>query len=224
MVVIAHRLKRILLSAVVAFGVCHVALTADETAQRRVQIDRESVAAMTASYQLFLEAKPGRGEGMLAFARRFCGDTDAANAIAEANGGVERLLVGVRYRIPFVVLTDDYQLQVITSLFAEDRAVGGGWQHKVGSRLGDSRESLWHLAEWFTGQGENFRVLRQANGLPDDDLAPGQVVRMLNSGWLISGVSCTGIRKRDSKPNMRIRMTPTATVTPYFNDCSTSFI
>lgn len=142
----------------------------------RVHLEDGTVAVLTDSQDLFLEASPRRGEGLLSFSRRLCSSVDAASLVAEENGGSQRLLAGIRYRVPFAVLKSEYQVQVVRAIFEDDRAVAAGWQHRVLSANGHQRESLWHLAEWFTGQGENYRAIRESNGLSDDDLAPGQVI------------------------------------------------
>jgi len=142
----------------------------------RVHLPDGTVAVLTESQNLFLEASPRRGEGLLSFNRRFCSTEDAATQVAAENGGSQQLKVGIRYRVPFAVLNSDYQVQVVKALFEDDRAVAEGWQHRVHSANGQSRESLWHLAEWFTGQGENYRAIRENNRLTDDDLTPGQVI------------------------------------------------
>jgi N-acetylmuramoyl-L-alanine amidase len=49
-----------------------------------------------------------------------------------------------------------------------------GWNHRVELAALARGESLWTVAEWFTGNGENFRQLREANRMADDVLAPGQ--------------------------------------------------
>lgn len=142
----------------------------------RVHLQDGSLAVLTESQELYLEASPRRGEGLISFSRRFCSSEDAISMVAAENGGSQRLQAGIRYRIPFAALDSDYQVQVVRALFEDDRAVAGGWQHRVHSANGLSRESLWHLAEWFTGQGENYPAIRENNQLTDDDLTPGQMI------------------------------------------------
>ncbi|MGB6335672.1 MAG: N-acetylmuramoyl-L-alanine amidase [Thermoanaerobaculia bacterium] len=143
----------------------------------RVQLADGSVAGIDEDHELFLESQPGPGEGLLAFSRRYCGDTDtAARAISQANAGTRQLRAGVRYRIPFSILIDPYRLRVARALFEDDRAVGPGWEHRVRSFGDVQRESLWRISEWFTGRGENFSAIREANNLADDHVVPGQIV------------------------------------------------
>lgn len=157
-----------------ALAAMAVIVPASAAASTRVELADGTVAMRADSQELFLEAVPRRGEGMLGFAARLCGTEEAVPAIVEANGGRSRLLVGVRYRVPFSALEVERQLAVVRALFRDDLALASGWQHRVLHAGG--RESLWRIAEWFTGRGENYRVLREANGLVDEDLAVGAVV------------------------------------------------
>lgn len=143
-------------------------------ATRRVAIDHGKVAAISDEPALYLEAVPEAGEGIIAFARRLTGDADAAERIARANGGSERLLAGVRYRVPYELLTESGQLAVIRALFPADQATEAGWQHVVAAA--GPRYELWQLAVWLTGRGESSTQLRQANQLEDFSLEAGQKI------------------------------------------------
>ncbi len=132
-------------------------------------------AVLDASLDLYLEATPRRGQGWLAFAREHCGTAEFVEDIQRASGR-DRLLVGVRYRIPFALLTSSRQLEVIAHVFAEDRGVATGWQHRVGQHGATAPESLWRISEWFTGRGDNYKALREANALSDEQVDPQQVV------------------------------------------------
>lgn len=132
------------------------------------------VAVLTDDSELFLEAKPLAGEGLLAFARRLADGEEAAEAIVRANGGADRLLAGVRYRVPYERLRDELKLQVARALFEGDRRETAGWRHRVRGAGELERGSLWHVSRWFTGQGENFQAIRAHNRLVEDDLRAGQ--------------------------------------------------
>lgn len=135
------------------------------------------VAVMTASGAIHIEAKPRANEGLLAFAKRLCGDSRHSSALSRANGGVRRLKRGVRYRVPFDLLSRGNQEAAIRALLPKDQATADGWQHRVASSArGRKAESLWIIAEWFTGDGENHRVLRQANSLTSNVIRPGQTI------------------------------------------------
>lgn len=141
----------------------------------RVSLDDGSVATLDDEQEIYLEALPETGEGLLSFARRLCGDPEAAEVVAAANGGARELLAGVRYRIAFATLLPENQLRVVRALFPEDRGSVDGWRHRVVAGTAGA-PTLWHVARWFTGAGESFAAIREANGLTDADLVPGQEV------------------------------------------------
>ena len=151
-------------------GLCLLLASQAAWAATRVTLDGGDRALLTERQELFLEAPPRRGEGWLGFAERLTGSVNLASKVGEANGGTNRLLLGKRYRLPFELLSPDHQLRVVRGLFHEDRPVAEGWRHKV------VHESLWYVAEWFTGRGDNYRAIREANGLGDDHLEVGQVL------------------------------------------------
>ncbi|HVS00471.1 MAG TPA: N-acetylmuramoyl-L-alanine amidase [Thermoanaerobaculia bacterium] len=142
----------------------------------RVGLEQGLTAVLDDSHGIFLEVVPKRGEGLYALVRRLCGDEKLAPQVAEANGGSHELHVGGRYRIPYGLLSQEWQLKVTRGLFPGDRGESDGWRHLVRGVGPLQRESLWHLSEWFTGTGENFRAIREYNELKDDDVPRGGTI------------------------------------------------
>lgn len=79
---------------------------------------------------------------------------------------------GATFKLPFSSLKESYQKTAIEALFPTDKLGSEGWVHKV--RYADSRskgETLWAIAEWFTGDGKNHQKLyhkrasRQSKGV-----------------------------------------------------------
>jgi N-acetylmuramoyl-L-alanine amidase len=91
--------------------------------------------------------------------------------IAAANGDRDRLLTGNWYRVPFRLLAPELQVRVARAVFTEDCSGEHGWVHRVGGG-GRRPASLWQVAEWLTGNGENFAALRTFNGMEDEGLRP----------------------------------------------------
>ena len=79
------------------------------------------------------------------------------------------------------VLSGHFKLAVMRALFPGDSPVSAGWQHTVSARRGGL--SLWRIALWFTGDGQNFGKLRERNALTDEELISGQ--RLLIPGELL---------------------------------------
>ncbi|HUP43686.1 MAG TPA: N-acetylmuramoyl-L-alanine amidase [Thermoanaerobaculia bacterium] len=170
------------------------------------------VAVLTDGHEIFLEAKPQPGEGLYGFALRLCGDREGAAQVAGANAGADRLLAGVRYRVPYDCLRNELKVRVATALFADDRAEPAGWRHRVRGVGGLGRESLWHVALWFTGRGENFPAIREHNGLVEDEVAAGREL-VIPSALLLPGFRQAVARSPDpSRPQVALAASPPAAV------------
>ncbi|HEY7215335.1 MAG TPA: hypothetical protein VIC28_11930, partial [Thermoanaerobaculia bacterium] len=165
---------RILLGLILLASLAASGATVSRTI--RATLEDGVVASLSEERGIVVEAVPRRGEGLSAFARRLCGDSRLAPQVAEANGGGRDLLAGMRYTVPFNLLSQEWQLKATRKLFAEDRGQADGWRHQVRGVGPLQRESLWRLAEWFTGTGENFRAIREYNELPDEEVARGTAV------------------------------------------------
>jgi len=143
-------------------------------ATERAALPGGARAALVDRRDLFLEAAPLPGEGLLAFTRRFTGGTDGYREIARLNGNPRRLLAGTRYRVPYPALSQDWKLGVVRALFPEDRASAAGWAHR------SRGESTERISLWFTGSGANDDAIRKANGLTGGGTRVGQEVRIPN--------------------------------------------
>jgi len=168
--VTVHHIRRISLVG----GLLLAAVGAASAAPTRVALGEREVATLTEEQEIFLEAVPEPGEGLLRFSRRLCGSSSHAAQIAAANGGSKRLLAGVRYRVPLALLPAERQLEIFRRLFDQDQVASDGWRHRVTNPSG--AESLWRVAEWFTGRGENYPEIREHNRFGDNHLDRGQIV------------------------------------------------
>ncbi len=171
------------------------------------------VAVMTGRGAIHVEAKPRANEGLLAFAKRLCGNARHSSALSRANGGVRSLKRGVRYRIPFDLLPRPSQQAAIRALLPQDQAAADGWRHRVAApRRSRDAESLWSIAEWFTDSGNNHRLLRQANNLTSNVIRPGQTILVPRSilaepfaGMLPAPASRTATRSSGAEPTPLLR-------------------
>jgi len=143
----------------------------------RVDLGDQLVATLDPREDIYVASVPARGEGLLGFSRRLTGTSKNAREIGEINGGTKILKEGVRYKVPFKMLSPDLRVRTVRALFREDQALGEGWQHKarVDSELG-SGESLWAIALWFTGRGENYVSLRDNLRSDIDEIPGGETV------------------------------------------------
>ena len=131
-------------------------------------------AALVDKKELFLETVPKAGEGLITFSRRVAGSSSHAAAIGKANGNPKRLLSGVRYRVPFRLVSSDSQLAVIRALFPGDKGGSDGWVHHTRG------EALEQVAEWFTSGAGTVATLRKTNKLGSGRLRAQTRLRIPN--------------------------------------------
>jgi N-acetylmuramoyl-L-alanine amidase len=127
--------------------------------------------------EITLAARPLPGEGLDAFVRRFTEDPRTKKEILSQNEGVKLLKKDVFVRVPYRLLSENYRRIAIEALFPDDSSDAAGWSHRVKALTGKP-ESLWRIAEWFTGDGAKYRDVREANGIASLATQPGQVVRI----------------------------------------------
>jgi N-acetylmuramoyl-L-alanine amidase len=151
-------------------------VTPGAAATQRAALDPDYRALLTDDGEIFVDALPRNGEGMLGFSERLCGSAGKRSVITAANRGRTTLLKGIRYQVPLDELRPELQRRALIALFPSDRMLSVGWRHEVAAAPGRGTESLWAVARWFTGRGENYRLLRDANGLADTNLVPGQPI------------------------------------------------
>jgi N-acetylmuramoyl-L-alanine amidase len=125
---------------------------------------------------LLFEVKAAPGDGWSHLAERFTRSRSDWPALKALNGGGEPAH-NRYYRVPYALLRDEYRFLGIAALFPDDVVGVSGWRHRVGTaRLPIEEESLYRLAFWFTGDGENFRALLAVNDMQDPSLHPGQEI------------------------------------------------
>ncbi|MEP6471554.1 MAG: hypothetical protein ABJC28_06025, partial [Acidobacteriota bacterium] len=127
--------------------------------------------------EITLSARPLPGEGLDAFVKRFTEDPRTKSEILSRNEGVKLLRNDVFVRVPYKLLSENYRRIAIEALFPGDTTDAQWWVHRI-SALTGKPESLWRIAEWFTGDGLNYREIRTSNNLVSLATESGQVVRI----------------------------------------------
>jgi N-acetylmuramoyl-L-alanine amidase len=126
-------------------------------------ITPELRASLTADYTIEVVVTPHGGDAWSRLAKRVTGDGDRWNEIAAFNQAGDKLTTEQHVRIPFNILRPNLQRDVAAALFPSDGNTASGWRHVVVGNSGIEGESLWNIAEWFTGRGENYAAIRAAN-------------------------------------------------------------
>jgi N-acetylmuramoyl-L-alanine amidase len=138
------------------------------------QITPELRASLTAEYAIDIAVTPHEGDAWTRLAKRITGDATNWRAIAALNG--DKLTSDAPIHVPFALLRPELQRQIILTLFPKDAATPGGWKHVAAGPAGVESESLWSIAEWFTGNGENYAAIRKANPAQGLSTHPGDVI------------------------------------------------
>ena len=133
------------------------------------QISPEMRAVLTRDYEIAVTVTPHAGDAWTRLARRVSGDAANWEDLAAFNDADENLRSGQTVRVPFAMLKASLQRDIIATLFPKDSLAAGGWRHVVVGSRGIEGESLWKIAEWFTGDGANYSLIRKAN--PDQGLS-----------------------------------------------------
>jgi N-acetylmuramoyl-L-alanine amidase len=120
-------------------------------------------ATLTRDYNLEITVKPHDGDAWTRLAKRVTGDAANWEDIAALNQADETLKTHKWVRVPFALLRPSLQRDVISTLFPKDQIASDGWKHVVVGARGIEGESLWNIAEWLTGDGANYSLIRKAN-------------------------------------------------------------
>lgn len=136
---------------------------ASEAAIATASITPEIRATLTRDYNIEVIVKPHAGDAWTRLARRLTGDAANWEEIAAHNQLDENLKTHLSVRVPFALLRPALQRQIFTTLFPKDQSIDGGWRHVVVGARGIEGESLWNIAEWLTGDGANYTLIRKAN-------------------------------------------------------------
>ncbi len=148
-------------------------------------ISDEIRAVLTHEYEIEVIVQPHPGDAWTRLARRVAGDAARWEDLAQFNQSDDNLKAGMPVRVPFTLVRSNLQRQIIETLFPADQSNADGWMHKVVGGRGIEGESLWKIAEWFTGDGANYTAIRKANPAQGLSTRPGDVI-VVPQGLLIA--------------------------------------
>jgi N-acetylmuramoyl-L-alanine amidase len=140
-----------------------VSLSAQQSPIATAQISPTLRATLTRDYQIDVHVQPHEGDAWTRLARRVSGDAANWEEIASLNEADETLKTHKPVHVPYGLLRPELQRDIIRTLFPMDQRKNDGWKHVVVGARGIEGESLWNIAEWFTGDGANYTLIRKAN-------------------------------------------------------------
>jgi N-acetylmuramoyl-L-alanine amidase len=147
-----------------------------ESSLMTARITPELRASLTRDYEIDVAVTPHRGDAWSRLARRVTGDGDRWKDIAAFNQADEKLTAHRSVRVPLAMLRPELQRQILTTLFSTDVLNDAGWRHTVVGGSGVEGESLWKIAEWYTGDGANYLAIRKANPAQKLSTRTGDVI------------------------------------------------
>jgi N-acetylmuramoyl-L-alanine amidase len=169
-------------------------------------------AVLVEGSAIYLDVFIERGEDAGEIAKRYTGSRENARALTEAKG--RKLQPGHKARIPLALLLPRHQRAALKALFPEDRCEGGHWRHRVSRKpFSESGETLWRVAQWFTGDGKNYKAVSEENALKDGRLSPGMEIR-IPGHLLLPALDCGGGAPRSSAPPPLPAAPPSSEKTP----------
>ena len=140
------------------------------------RISPELSAVLSRDYEIVVTVRAHEGDAWTRLARRVSGDAANWEELAAFNEADQNLRSGQSVRVPFAMLKASLQREILRTLFPKDQATPQGWQHVVVGSRGIEGESLWKIAEWFTGDGANYSLIRKANPAQGLSTRKGDVI------------------------------------------------
>jgi N-acetylmuramoyl-L-alanine amidase len=164
--------------AVLALAFSRVLPAAEEPEfVKTVAVSQELKVSIARGDLVYLFAKPLPGESIAAFAGRFSDDPKTQQKILQLNSRERVGASGSFLRVPYDLLSDNYKKIAMGALFPADAGTPEAWTHVVSAPAGDP-ESLWRIAEWFTGDGSHYAEIRRRNALASLQTEPGQKIEI----------------------------------------------
>jgi N-acetylmuramoyl-L-alanine amidase len=160
-------------------------------------------ASLTGEYLIDVVVTPHEGDAWTRLAKRITGDAERWHDLAAFNKAGETLTTEQRVHVPLSLLRPELQKEVVASLFPRDRKTEEGWRHVVAGGSGIEGESLWNIAEWFTGRGENYAAIRSANPRQGLSTRTGDVILIPRE--MLTAAFGGGVEGRDASKTAAAR-------------------
>lgn len=112
---------------------------------------------------------PEAGDSYIKVSEKLLKDPKDWKKIKEINK-FEYPLKGIALRIPFELLKEDLRVDALKKIFPDDKYNWDGIVHKC------KNETLWHIALWYTGDGKNYKILKEENNLASYEIKENQEI------------------------------------------------
>ncbi|MFC2173099.1 N-acetylmuramoyl-L-alanine amidase [Acidobacteriota bacterium] len=141
---------------------------------RQARISDDTGVIIHKDRAIYVTAMPKPMEGYEGLAMRTTGDRSNGSILLEYNQDPAPI-VGKKYLIPFQYAKPELQLEAAKALFPQDSYEKERYIHVVSRETEVTQgETLWNIAFWFTGEGENFSRIMDYNALEKTRLSKDQ--------------------------------------------------
>jgi len=137
-----------------------------------VPLDDQSFAVISSKRGLYLDVRVDSPTRLERACRVYTGYLD------DASFSYQKLeitpLSGKRALIPYLVLSQAFKRVFLQTMWPEDGLKGGEWHHRVRY----PHETLWTIAQMYTGFGNNYKKLVRHNRMRGSGVSVGMLIRI----------------------------------------------
>lgn len=141
-------------------------------AQVAAKVDQQAQAVFVAGKGAFLSVSVKFAPELDAALRMYTGRLDAAQSL-DGLGIVREK--DRQARIPFDVLSPLFQKSFLRALWPKDKMKGAFWHHHITHK---GRETLWAIAQLYTGSGQNYREIMRVNNMSSPEIGDGRILKI----------------------------------------------
>ncbi len=137
-------------------------IPSESSARTSPQSGSEQETTFKASFRngkITVDVYPLAGEGYIDMAVRISNQPKQWRKLKKWNRNRRFPKTGITIPVPLTFLKPHLRMQAVEALFPDDKFTSAGWQHRVTFR----GETMWFIAETFTGDGVNHPALAKAN-------------------------------------------------------------
>ncbi len=124
---------------------------------------------LTDGLEIYLYIYPFKGESYIRLGENLLKNKGDWKKIKDLNK-LPYPMKGIPLKIPFDLLKGEVKAKILREFYKNDKYEHNGIYHLC------KRETLWHLALWFTGDGKNYKRLKEANNLLSYEIEENQEI------------------------------------------------
>lgn len=140
------------------------------------KMDEQSYAAISFKRGSYLDVRVDSEKELIPALKIYVGQLDQQRFSFKKRGVVK--INSKRALVPFSQLSPGFQKSWLQKVWPDDVLKNGYLHHTVAY---SGHETLWTLAELFTGNGQNYKGIKKASGLRSDQIGRGRKLKIPES-------------------------------------------